>query len=255
MFRLLLKSYESLRANGLARTIAKSLRYLSPQSVNRRRLYRRMLTLADAEQRFSAIYDANLWAGDESASGTGSSLEYTANLRQRLPQVFDQYGIKVLLDAPCGDFHWMRGVLNECLGIRYIGGDIVESLVERNTRAYANDSIAFQTMDITRDDLPACDLMLVRDCLFHLSYADISRFLDNLSRSDVRYLLTTSHIFDAAHQNRDIVTGDFRPLDIFRPPLYFPPRPLLRIDDWMKPDMPRQMCLFDVKGLPAKLVL
>ena len=76
-------------------------------------------------------------------------------------------------------------------------------------------------LDCTRDPLPAADLLFCRDCLVHLSFADIRRTLANLQASDISCLLTTT--FPGAEANEDIVTGDWRVLDLERAPFHLPP--------------------------------
>src|SRR3712207_7875432 len=46
----------------------------------------------------------------ESYSGRGSELGATESLRSYLPQLFERLNIKTFLDAPCGDWNWMRQV-------------------------------------------------------------------------------------------------------------------------------------------------
>jgi hypothetical protein len=86
--------------------------------------------------------------------------------------------------------------------------------------------------------------MICRDCLFHLSYADARRVLENFLASGIPYLLTTTHRNDGALVNRDIETGDFRMIDLFEAPFCLPKTPLARIDDWLTPDPEREMCLW-----------
>jgi hypothetical protein len=82
-------------------------------------------------------------------------------------------------------------------------------------------------LDLTRSPLPPADLLLCRDCLVHLSYTDIAEAIDNVRRSTIEYLLTTT--FTAESGFRDIVTGDWRPLNLETPPFSFPrPVELLR---------------------------
>ncbi len=70
--------------------------------------------------------------------------------------------------------------------------------------------------------------------------------MKNFCGSDIRYLLTTTHIAQSIQdvKNRDIKTGDFRNIYLFEPPFSFPKNPLLRIEDWRFPDHPREVCLF-----------
>jgi len=88
------------------------------------------------EKIFTRFYKYNYWGSKESRSGFGSSFSSTENIRRNLPSLFKDYGIKKVLDAPCGDFNWMRHVV-PISGIQYIGGDIVESLVCLNQRKYS----------------------------------------------------------------------------------------------------------------------
>jgi len=68
--------------------------------------------------------------------------------------------------------------------------------------------------------------VLCRDCLVHFSFDDVFRALANLCRSGSRYLLTTH--FTGPAENRDIVTGDWRLLNLEREPFLLPaPRRVL----------------------------
>ena len=60
-------------------------------------------------------------------------------------------------------------------------------------------------LDITRDRLPRVDLILCRDVLPHLSFADIARAVDNFKRSGATWLLTNT--FVDRPRNDDIPTG------------------------------------------------
>jgi hypothetical protein len=55
--------------------------------------------------------------------------------------------------------------------------------------------------------------------------------------------LTTTHINSTGFENRDIETGSFRLMDLFKAPYSFP-APLVVIDDWLPPEPERQMCLW-----------
>ena len=104
----------------------------------------------------------------ESASGRGSDLDNTETIRAALPALIREWGIRTMIDAPCGDFHWMSRL---DLGLeRYIGVDIVAELIELNRQKYRIEAVReFRVMDLVRDRLPAADLILCRDCLVHLS--------------------------------------------------------------------------------------
>jgi SAM-dependent methyltransferase len=175
---------------------------------------------------FTGIYDSNEWGSEESRSGTGSTRERGAHFREALLDLLERFAVRSIVDAPCGDFNWMRDVVSERHA--YTGIDIVEALIARNRTEHGAANHTFRCADLTRDPLPAADLILCRDCLVHFSYADIHAALANFRRSGAKYLLTTT--FDDA-ENVDIRTGGWRRLNLQAAPFSFPP-PLATIDEF-----------------------
>ena len=190
------------------------------RTVAERRFAERADELAELglEARFARIYSTNLWSDPESRSGVGSRLDSTRVLRAELPMALRKLEARVLLDVPCGDFTWMEHV--DLTGIEYIGGDIVPSIVEKNQRLHTRESRRFAALDLTRDTLPDADVLLCRDCLVHLSYANIRAVLTNIARSNIRFVLMTS--FPGRRDNYDVADGDWRALDFQAPPFSFP---------------------------------
>jgi hypothetical protein len=86
--------------------------------------------------------------------------------------------------------------------------------------------------------------MILRDCLFHLSYEDTKLVLKNFINSGIPFLLTTTHKNISGFQNKNITTGSFREIDLFSIPYSFDSKPITRIDDWIYPDPEREMCLW-----------
>jgi len=169
----------------------------------------------DLAQRFQRIHDSNLWGAAASTSGLGSEPDATAVLRIELPRLLAKLGITSLLDAPCGDAGWINAA---SLGVHYVGVDIVPALVERlQARAAAGDIGGdYRLADITRDSLPRCDAILCRDCLVHLSFANIERAVANFRRSGATWLITTT--FPEWQTNQDCEDGDWRALNFERAP-------------------------------------
>jgi hypothetical protein len=190
-----------------------------PQIIAQKRFleHKDALERLDLKGRFEYIFDTNLWGDDESRSGVGSTLPETETLRREIPLLLKDAGARSLLDIPCGDFGWLS--LTE-LGVDYVGADIVDALVAQNTRRYGSATRRFARLDLTSGPLPAADVVLCRDCLVHLSYANIRRALENVKRSGAKYLLTTS--FPELQSNRDIADGDWRPLNFQCAPFGFP---------------------------------
>lgn len=167
---------------------------------------------------FSDYYHHNTWGSAESRSGRGSDLKQTEALRLALPKLMDEIQVHSLLDLPCGDFHWMSRL--DLGRVDYLGADIVPALVEHNQREYGRERVRFAHLDLLNDDLPTVDLVLCRDCLVHFSFADIDRAVRRLVASDSHWLLTT--VFRDRRANIDIVTGQWRPLNLLAPPFNFP---------------------------------
>ena len=63
---------------------------------------------AQMEATFAPFYTENRWGDPESVSGPGSTLTRTSKLRSELPVFWKEIGARTLLDAPCGDFNWMK---------------------------------------------------------------------------------------------------------------------------------------------------
>ena len=175
---------------------------------------------------FSDIYAHNLWGDPESVSGPGSNRARAAAFSAELPLLFDAFGVRTLLDAPCGDFNWMRELPWRLE--RYVGVDIVSEIVEKNQRAYGSETRSFLHCDLVSDPLPRADAIVCRDGLVHLSLADILRALSNFKRTRAPYLLATT--FPLIDENQDIQTGEWRPINLQRPPFNFPV-PLRMIDE------------------------
>ena len=191
------------------------------------KLARRVLTpRAHMASTFAPFYTENRWGDEESVSGPGSNLTRTAKLRRELPVLLQEIGTRTLLDAPCGDFNWMKDTQ---LGVeQYIGADVVPDLIARNQQLYADDKTQFVLLDLTRDKLPRVDVILCRDCLIHFSYRHIAAAIRNFKRSGSTYLLTNS--YPAWSSNENIRTGGFRPLNLTLQPFKFP-QPLRQIHE------------------------
>ncbi|MFZ1413392.1 MAG: class I SAM-dependent methyltransferase [Defluviicoccus sp.] len=177
------------------------------------------LRLRPRQQIYMEAYSSRAWCSQESGSGTGSELRATAELRARLPVLLKRLGVRTFMDAPCGDWNWMR--LVDLPVERYIGVDIVPAVIEDNQKRYGSDKIRFACLDLTTDPLPAGDLILCRACLFHLSFADGRAVLNNFKKTGATYLLT--NYFTGVAHNVDQFTGvPWRPLDLRLPPFGLP---------------------------------
>jgi hypothetical protein len=142
-------------------------------------------------------------ADRDSLSGSGSDLIQTAVIARELPRVVGELGIETMLDAPCGDFYWMRHVKLNLT--KYVGVDVIRELVMRNAERFGGNGKLFMCLDVTTDKLPQVDLIFSRDMTVHLSTNDAIAALRNF-------------------------TGEWRPLNLQRAPFNFP-EPLRLINE------------------------
>ena len=240
----LLKRFYAIRQSyGLLAALQKTVT-LPLRRLRNYRVRKTIKKYKTAEERFTRIYKHNLWGSENSASGTGSTLEHTKALREALPKLFKSYDIQTIFDAPCGDFHWMKDVLSNS-DFKYIGADIVRPMIEHLKKSETTDNVQFHHLDITKAHYPKADLMICRDCLFHLSFKDTLGVLQRFINSEIQFLLTTTHTPETVSRNTDIETGDFRHINLLEQPYCFPKNYLLEIDDWLPPEGRRYMYLWD----------
>jgi hypothetical protein len=225
-----------------------------PLTVAERRFAEHAAALAELnmEERFAQIYKTNLWSDSESRSGAGSSLDATATLRSALPSLLRGLNTRRLLDVPCGDFNWMSKV--DLSGIDYIGGDIVGSIIDANRQRYESSTRSFLKVDLTSGPLPQADTILCRDCLVHFSFDNIIAAFRTMRASGAEYLLTTT--FLDREVNKDIVDGDWRPLNLVQSPFLLPPPLSVILEDCMEEDgayADKALAVWRVSDLPTKL--
>ncbi|MED2801144.1 class I SAM-dependent methyltransferase [Bacillus thuringiensis] len=191
---------------------------------------------------FTYIYKHNVWGGTESVSGTGSSVHESQQLINKLPSLLTVFEIKSILDAPCGDFNWMKHVSLPSKS-KYTGMDIVSDLIKENNEIFQKENVKFVEKNIVNDLLPYADLIVCRDALVHFTFEDIFNTIQNFKRSGSVYLLTTH--FPSLIKNEEIHTGDWRPLNLCLYPFYFP-EPIVSIKETLNI---KTMSLWEIKNL------
>jgi len=140
---------------------------------------------------FTDIFKQNKWKCAESVSGAGSTIGWTKNLRSGLPLLLKGLEIKTFLDVPCGDYNWAQKI--DWRDVHYIGGDIVKELIEKNIALHDDEKTSFLQIDLSKDELPEADIILVRDCLMHMSVHDAAKCLKNIQKSKIKYVLASTY--------------------------------------------------------------
>ena len=201
----------------------------------------------EMDKTFEKIYDSNFWGSKESKSGPDSQLKNTENIRKKLPEIFEKYNIKSVLDVPCGDYNWMKNVKKD--GIKYIGGDIVPKIIAENNKKYKDDNTQFRKLDITKDKLPKSDMIICRDCFQHLSDENVKKAIENFKNSGSTYLLVTNYPWTL--ENWDIKDGDFRPLNLCEEPFNFSESCLEKIKESSEQESysDKNLCLYKLEDI------
>lgn len=211
----------------------------------RRRLGRAPTPGGSRLEVFTAVYADAGWGSTESGSGTGSELRATEVIRAELADVLRSRQITSLLDSPCGDWNWMQHV--DLTGVTYWGLDIVPSVIEQNAARFVRPGVTFGVADLTRDSLPRVEAVLCRDCMVHVSYADIAAMLANFRRTGATWLFLND--YPEQTSNHDQPTGrDWRRLNFQIAPFHFP-APVETWSDGGEVD-PSQLSLWRIEDLP-----
>ena len=202
---------------------------------------------------FTKIYNANIWGSAESISGTGSELIQTKTLIKELGKLLNDLEVKKVLDIPCGDLLWMQQV--DLSKVEYVGADIVKKLIKKNQVQYReNRHFRFEVLNLIRDPLPPSDIIINRDCLVHLSFADMFAALKNIKSSGCKYLLSTT--FPEHPVNVDIITGSWRTINLQEQPFNFPPPVFVINENCTEGDgayKDKSMALWEISKIPVPL--
>jgi len=210
-----------------------------------------------SEQAFSRIYGDEEWVhvaperrrdGEQAMSGLGSREDTTREFRAFLEEFLRTRGITSVVDAGCG--HWPSGYQRfmHWQGVHYTGIDVVPTVAKANAEFLARPSalsdfgmrgaVCFAG-DVGKE-LPAADVLIVKDVLMHLPSAHVHAFLESsifCARPRYKAVLVVQNEVPATVNLRemmDIEAGQFLPFDITQPPFN---APLKRVFGWQSDEL------------------
>ncbi len=154
------------------------------------------------------VYDMKLWGGVafDFYSGVGSYDPKIINpYLERLIAFLDAHNKPlVVCDLGCGDFNIGKHLTKYTR--KYIAIDIVENLINRNKDIYKEDNLEFCCLDITKDELPPGDCIILRQVLQHLSNTEIQGVINKIAV--YKYIILTEHIpLGKFIPNKNIISG------------------------------------------------
>lgn len=173
----------------------------------------------DLKTIFDSIYESGVWGKDgnnEGTSGSGSSFGNSETYFNYLQDFLKDKKIGSVVDAGCGDWQFSKFI--EWGDISYVGYDASRMVIEKNVEAYANDNILFVHENFLTSDLPAAELLIVKDVLQHLSIHNIHEAMKQFYK--FKYVIVVNDIdpVTLSALNLDIRDGGYRTLDITSEP-------------------------------------
>ncbi len=122
-----------------------------------------------------------------------------------ISSLIDRHNIKSISDCPCGLFeNWIYLLNLQDREVDYKGYDINDLVIKRNSEKFSYFN--FLEFDMTKEILPKSDLIICRDCLFHLPNKFVISTLNNFKLSRSMYLLATEQRW--LTQNRELTTDE-----------------------------------------------
>lgn len=166
------------------------------------------------DQVFNDIYAKGTWRPQGSSelyhSGPGSVAEVTSGYEQFVASILNSDStIRTLVDIGCGDFQVSQRILSRLNSpVCYVGCDIASVLVEHNQKRHGVEGrISFRSLNVATDELPAGDIVTVREVFQHLSNDTILAALANLRHNFRRAVVTEAVPRSPRAPNLDIVSG------------------------------------------------
>ena len=170
---------------------------------------------------FSAIYERGEWANGAEAnnkwtSGSGSNPKNARVYIAYLQNYLADHEIKSVVDLGCGD--WQIGRCINWDGVKYLGIDVVDGVIEENTKKFSAPNITFLKADGTEYELPKADLLICKDVLQHLPFKDIQNIVKQFNKFKHCIVINDVDPIRLTCENIDIPRGHYRCLDIKKSP-------------------------------------
>jgi SAM-dependent methyltransferase len=171
------------------------------------------------ERIFSYIYEQEIW--EERAYGCGNrnrdeAVKNSAPYCKFIEDFLRDNQIQSVVDAGCGDWTLLQPI--NWRAVRYLGVDIVKPVIEKNQTQFASPTCSFLHADITEADLPSADLLICKDVLHHLTDNQVAALFKQFPKFKFCLVVTNTDPTTHTSQNKTIVCGGCRTLDITKAP-------------------------------------
>jgi SAM-dependent methyltransferase len=163
------------------------------------------------------FYDAHYRAGGE--SGFGSFVSSTVTYRYIIESFVRLNDVHKVLDLGCGDWQFSKLIPWDNYDVSYLGLDLSQVIIEKNTATFGTERRQFKVIREPSEifGFGRFDLVICKDVLQHIPNSVASEYLDVFVAVG-RHALITNDAFPSDRINEDINTGDYRAMDIRKPP-------------------------------------
>ncbi|MBR1734939.1 MAG: methyltransferase domain-containing protein [Alphaproteobacteria bacterium] len=204
---------------------------------------KRVMEMSDKE-RFSEIYRSQSWGGWKGV-GPGSTIKDGAEPFLNFLQTFlnTHNDISSIVDIGCGYGELLKNITWP-KNSRYLGLDIVDSVIKYNKEHYIKDNIEFATVDNVKSLAQFNgDLLIIKDVIQHWSIQKVLFARDHII-PHFKYAIIVNNIRTSFStvKNSDILTGSSRPLDLEIAPFFM--KPALVKDYYLPPYRVKRIYLF-----------
>ena len=154
------------------------------------------------------IYEMKLWGDNNTEFYSGDGSHSSAIIKPYIEVVMSflkSFKNQITVcDLGCGDFNIGKELVKYTK--KYIAVDIVPELIAYNKEKFKETNLKFQCLDISKDELPSADCVIIRQVLQHLSNKEVLSVVCKLY--DFKYIILTEHIPDGDFiPNKDIISG------------------------------------------------
>lgn len=162
---------------------------------------------------FDDVYANRRWGTNPDcmpSSGKGSFVENASEYENFIVDFVNNNNISSILDVGCGDFQVSSRILSRLeREVDYLGVDVSQIIIDQNRSAHESDKIKFRQLDAVKDEIPAADLIMIREVLQHLSNGQVNKVLKKLvpMAESNNILITNTVSRNPERLNMDIPPG------------------------------------------------
>lgn len=139
-------------------------------------------------EQWKTLYNKKKDAGNISLWNSKNPYRGCNLLVELLPKILKKYKIKSFLDIGCSNRYWMSTL--DWSGIKYIGYDIVDGIIQSNILKYPEHE--FKCVNMIEDECPKVDMVFMRSVLIHTNLNDCNKILNNIKASGSKYLMVST---------------------------------------------------------------